>query len=256
MAIEHEIIFAKVIHKRVTPAINQFLYKVFYICFDVAKINKLKSRFFSINRFNIFSFYLKDYGARNGSNIEKWAREILATNHINNVAQIFLLTHPRILGYVFNPVSFYFAIDNQENLQAVIAEVNNTFGETHTYLVYNKNGAKILENQWFIADKEFHVSPFYRVEGEYKFRFIFNHKNIAVWIDYFNNNKTLSTSLISYKKITLNDLNLLKTFTLLPFMVLKVITLIHWQALKIIFKKIKYISKPQQKNIKITINKN
>ena len=255
MAVEAKIIYAKIVHQRITPVLNQFCYKAFYICCDINQINKFATRCFSINKFNLFSFYFKDYGAKDGTNPENWAREIFKSQRIDDISQIFLLTHPRILGWAFNPVSFYFALDNQQNLRAVIAQVNNTFGETHSYLIYNHNNAPISKNQWLEADKEFHVSPFYKVEGNYKFRFIFNDKNIAVWIDYFNNSKTLLTSLIAYQNHQLNDINLLRALLSMPLMAIKVVALIHWQALKILVKKIKYIPKPAPKNIKITINK-
>jgi len=251
------IIFAKVMHKRLLPKINQFVYDVFYICFDVAKINNLSKKFFSLNKFNLFSFYNKDYGPKDGSSIENWAWNILKNQQIDqNIKKIFLFTHPRVLGYVFNPASFLFCIDEKEGLRVVIVQVNNTFGESHSYVIFNKDGACILNNQWFEADKEFHVSPFFKIEGLYKFRFIFEQNKIAVWIDYFANEKTLLTSVICKKETNFDDLNLILAFIKIPFMTMKVIILIHIQALKIVFKKIKYITKPEQKSSKITLTKN
>ena len=244
-------------HKRLVPKVNQFVYEVFYICFDIAKINNLSKKIFSLNKFNLFSFYEKDYGPKDGSSIENWAWNILKNQQIDkNIQQIFLFTHPRVLGYVFNPASFLFCLDPQENLQAVIVQVNNTFKENHSYLIFNKDGSAIRNNQWFEADKEFHVSPFFERKGFYKFRFIFEQNKIAVWIDYFTDEKTLLTSVILKKQVDFDDLNLILAFIKIPFMTLKVIILIHIQALKIVFKKIKYISKPEQKNSKITLTKN
>lgn len=251
------IIFAKVMHKRLVPRVNQFVYEVFYICFDIAKINNLTQKFFSLNKFNLFSFYEKDYGPKDGSSIENWAKNILKTQQIDKkINKIFLFTHPRVLGYVFNPASFLFCLDENEKLQAVIVQVNNTFGENHCYLISNKDGSSILQNQWFEADKEFHVSPFFKLEGFYKFRFIFEQNKIAIWIDYFTNEKTLLTSVIYKKQVDFDNLNLIFAFIKIPFMTLKVIILIHIQALKIVFKKIKYIAKPEQKITKITLTKN
>ena len=244
-------------HKRLVPKVNQFIYEVFYICFDIAKINNLSKKIFSINKFNLFSFYEKDYGPKDGSSIENWAWNILKNQQIDNkINKIFLFTHPRVLGYVFNPASFFFCLNQEEKLQAVIVQVNNTFNETHSYLIFNKDGSAIGHNQWFEADKEFHVSPFFERKGFYKFRFIFEQNKIAVWIDYFTDEKTLLTSVILKKQVDFDDLNLILAFIKIPFMTLKVIILIHIQALKIVFKKIKYISKPEQKNSKITLTKN
>ena len=244
-------------HKRLVPKVNQFVYEVFYICFDIAKINNLSKKIFSLNKFNLFSFYEKDYGPKDGSSIENWAWNILKNQQIDkNINKIFLFTHPRVLGYVFNPASFLFCLDSQEKLQAVIVQVNNTFNENHSYLIFNKDNSAIANNQWFEADKEFHVSPFFERKGFYKFRFIFEQNKIAVWIDYFTNEKTLLTSVICKKEVDFGNLNLILAFIKIPFMTFKIIILIHIQALKIVIKKIKYISKPEQKNSKITLTKN
>ena len=256
MAINSQsIFFAKVFHKRLSPKINEFLYEVFYICFDISKISSLNCFFLSLNKFNIFSFYEKDHGHKDGSSIQEWAKNIF-TNSLatNKIKKIFLFTHPRVLGYAFNPVSFWFGIGADEKIYAIIAQVNNTFGENHIYLIDNPNQEPITENQWFDAKKEFHVSPFYQTEGQYKFRFIFKQNKIAVWIDYFIDNKTLLTNVISTKQLNLNNINLFKTFLIMPLMTFKVIYLIHFQALKLFLKKIKYIPKPPQPKVRITTN--
>ncbi|MFM8185393.1 MAG: DUF1365 family protein, partial [Alphaproteobacteria bacterium] len=124
------IFFAKVFHKRLSPKINEFLYEVFYICFDISKISSLKCFFLSLNKFNIFSFYEKDHGIKDGSSIQDWAKKIFANSKAKNkIKKIFLFTHPRVLGYAFNPVSFWFGIGEDEKIYAIIAQVNNTFGE-------------------------------------------------------------------------------------------------------------------------------
>lgn len=247
---------AIVMHKRLRPRINQFVYQVFYLCFNISKVSEIRSKFLSVDRFNLFSFHNSDHAKRDGSSIENWIREVLAQKNLGQkVENIYLLTYPRILGYVFNPVNFWFCLDSQKNLIAVLAEVNNTFGENHDYLIFNSDHSPLRENQWFLAKKEFHVSPFFKVDGSYKFRFIFNQKNICAWIDYFDDNgeKNLLTSVVC-ERSELNDRNLLRAFFAIPFMTLKVIILIHWQALKIIAKKIRYISKPRPKTHKITFN--
>ncbi len=262
----HFFCWANVVHKRLRPSVNQFSYRIFYLCFDIAKIENLASKFLSLNRFNLFSFYHRDHGKRDGSSLELWVREILRDKNLNYlVKKIYLMTHPRVFGYVFNPVSFWFCCDENDDLIAVLAEVNNTFGENHNYLIFNSNHAPIQQNQRFVAKKEFHVSPFFSVEGVYKFRFSFLRisedlsdkklKNIAVEIDYFGNDgaKNLFTSVVC-QKAKLNDFNLLRAFFIMPLMTMKVIFLIHWQAIKIIFKKIKYIQKPAPKAHKITFN--
>ncbi len=258
MAIKADAFFcpAIVTHKRLKPVINQFVYRVFYLCFDIAKKQKIASKFLSLNGFNLFSFYDRDHGKRDGSSLEAWIREILRSKNLDQkIKKIFLLSYPRVLNYVFSPVSFWFCFDEAENLIAVLCEVNNTFGENHNYLIFNFDHSPIQENQWFEAQKEFHVSPFFHVRGLYKFRFIFNQKNIAVWIDYVEagTQKSLLTNVVCRKE-NLTDLALIKAFLAIPLMTFKVTFLIHWQAIKLLVKKNKYIPKPKKMAHNLTSN--
>ena len=247
------ICLAGIWHKRLRPSVNEFFYRVFYLCFDVTKTPEIISKLLSWNRFNLFSFYDKDHAKLDGANLENWIRDILSNHDLSGkTKRIFLLTHPRVLGYVFNPVSFWFCLNDKEELIAVVAEVNNTFGENHNYLIFNPDHAPIGPNQWFDAKKEFHVSPFFTREGKYRFKFDYTHEKFVVFIDYFNEEKLLlNTSLVALRK-PLNDINLIKAFFTIPFVTFKVIILIHYQALKIVFKGIKYIKKPAQLSNKIT----
>lgn len=244
---------AKVFHKRLNPIINKFTYEVFYICFNIEDLSKINSKFLSVDKFNLFSIYQKDYGLKDGSNIKDWIYGIVKDYKISNVDKIYLLTHPKILNCGFNPVSFWFCLDKDEDIVAVLAEVNNTFRECHKYLIFNEDGSPIKSDQWLEAKKDFHVSPFYMIKGHYKFRFQFSKKRVAIWIDYYDDKKTLLTSLIG-NNINLSDKIILKSFFKYPFMLLKVITLIHWQALKLFIKGAKYIKKPDQKKHNLTLS--
>lgn len=247
---------AQVMHKRLKPVVNQFVYRVFYLCFDISQSQKISTKFLSLNRFNLFSFYNKDHGKRDESSLQQWIEEILSKKNLQQkVKKVFLLSYPRVLGYVFSPVSFLFCLDENHKLIAVLSEVSNTFGENHNYLIFNSDHSPIQEDQWFETKKEFHVSPFLEVVGEYKFRFIFNEKSIAVWIDYCAKDceKTLLTSVIC-KREKLSDGALIKAFFNIPLMTIKVIFLIHWQALKLLVKKNKYIPKPQKMAHNLTSN--
>ena len=241
------ILRAKVFHKRFKPKVNEFTYSVFYILFPLSKLSNLKNRFFSINKFNLFSLNFKDHGAKNEINPADWGRGVLNKFGVKKAdGEIYLLTYPRVLGYVFNPVSFYFCEDNQGNLRAVIAEVNNTFGETHSYLIKHEDERIIEKNDEFSAEKIFHVSPFFDRAGGYKFRFVYETNKIAVFLDYHNGEeKRLATSLIG-EKHPYSTAALLKNFFKFPFVTLKTIILIHFQALKIIIKGAKYHSRPKQ----------
>ena len=158
-----------------------------------------------------------------------------------------LITMPRVLGYVFNPVSFFMCMDEKRQLRAVICEVHNTFGEQHNYICARADHAPIAPDEWLQADKIFHVSPFLPRDGHYKFRFVFAENGLGIWIDYYDakNNKQLLTSL-SGKFVALEAASLRKVFWFYPLVTIKVIGLIHWQAVKLISKGIKYIGKPLQ----------
>ena len=248
---------AQVFHKRLIPKINKFNYRVSYLLFDISKISKTcKPALISHNSFNLFSFYNRDHGLRDDSNIENWIRNILKQKNLNSkVEKILLLTHPRILGYVFNPVSFWFCLDKNEQLICTLCEVNNTFGENHNYLIFNEDHSPLQKDQIFKTKKEFHVSPFFTREGKYEFRFDFNYQKIFVAIDYLSDKgeKKLLTS-VKCKNFALNNRAVLKSFLQIPFVTFKVIFLIHFQAIKILLKKIKYIPKPSKKSNNLTIN--
>ena len=233
---------ASIYHKRLFPKANKFRYSGFYIKFSIDSLQTLKSLLFSVNRFNLFSFYEKDHGYRDGSPINKWARDTLGKAGVTDFdGKIFLQTFPRVLGYVFNPVSFWYCY-KQEELIAVICEVNNTFGESHSYVIKNQNNNVILP-------KEFHVSPFYDIKGDYEFDF---QKKNFVKINYYFDNKLQLITNIKGENISWNDFNLFKIFLRHPFYTIFVILFIHYQAIKLFVKNNKYFPKPQKLTTNIT----
>ena len=146
-------------------------------------------------------------------------------------------------------------MDEDQNIRAVLSEVHNTFGEHHSYLCKKEDLSPIESNDWLHAEKLFHVSPFLEREGSYAFRFSYKDDKLGVWIDYFDSkgNLQLMTSLVG-KLHPLTNRTIRKVFWSHPLVTLKTILLIHWQAAKLVFKRIKYISKPQQKEEKLSVN--
>jgi len=249
MEITPQIFTAKVMHKRLFPKVNAFTYVVYYVVtpLPAAPLPSL-----------VQSFPANDLGYRDGRNPELWAIEILQQHDLaENVAHIVLITMPRVLGYVFNPVSFYLCMDSKKNLRAVICEVHNTFGEQHSYLCMNHDMSAIEAEDWIEAEKLFHVSPFLKREGNYRFRFDIQEQKLGIWIDYYDkeNNKQLITSLIG-KLSPLTRTRLTRAFWIHPLITLKAIVLIHWQALKLIAKGIKYIPKPKELAEKLKTSRN
>jgi DUF1365 family protein len=160
---------------------------------------------------------------------------------------------PRIFGYVFNPVSFWYCFDKSAVLRAVICEVNNTFGETHSYICAHEDQREITQDDILTGQKAFHVSPFLEREGNYKFRFALKNNKMGAWIDFFDASykKKLLTSL-NGKFEALNKTNSSKAFWRYPLVTLKAIYLIHWQAVKLFFKGTEYVPKPLQLKNKAT----
>src|SRR5690349_4182353 len=159
-------------HRRFHPRRHDFTYSIFMVSLDIERIAELMaiSPFTGYNRWNWASFYDVDhFGDLRRSLRERLARD--AREHGTELpdGRIFLLTHLRYLGYNFNPVSFFYCYDKQEQLKAILAEVNNTFGETHNYWLDEKNGSngQGANAAHYRFRKEFHVSPFLEMDCEY-----------------------------------------------------------------------------------------
>ena len=209
------------------------------------------------NEFGICSFYDKDHGLGDSDSLA-WIESILQENHINHVdGEIWLNTFPRVLGYVFNPVSFWICTRSNGNVQAVLAEVNNTFGERHCYLLYKDSGEAILSGESLKSKKVFHVSPFCEVRGEYLFRFLFSQDsqsgaNSVARIELHEDSAPLINTSISGTSKPLNRHHLYSALVRYPLMSLGVIFRIHWQALKLWIKGVPFYSKPKPPEFEIS----
>lgn len=259
MDITPQIFNAKVMHKRLFPKVNQFTYGIYYVALPLAQLDKTsRIGHLALNRFAGISFYEKDHGALDGSSNKAWIDGVLKTYGLDGIIEnVMLLSMPRVLGYVFNPVSFWLCFDKSGDLRAVLNEVHNTFGEHHSYLCVHEDFRVIGKDDWLEAKKLFHVSPFLEREGSYQFRFSIEDEKLGVWIDFYNKEgeKQLLTSLVG-KLEPLTKASLREAFWKHPLVTLKAITLIHWQALKLVSKGIKYISKPKQYKEKVSRSHN
>lgn len=248
MAIAPKILFAHVMHKRLFPQINAFAYGIYYLYLPLEQLKNIRSNWlFGINRRAIISFYSNDHGAKN-DDPEEWARNILAQHNITSAnGRISLICMPRVFGYVFNPVSFWLCHDDNNNVRAILCEVNNTFGETHTYLCAHDDQRIIGADDELTTQKIFHVSPFLPRNGHYTFRFNLRDDGFAANINYFDNlgEQQLLTSLIGKYK-PLNQQNLIHAFWRYPLVTLRAIYLIHWQALRLLTKRATFFRKPVQ----------
>jgi DUF1365 family protein len=195
MGVKPQILFAKVMHGRLFPKRNSFTYGIYYVSIPLNKLHNLPIAY---NRFAPLSFYDKDHGRCDGSNLNDWAQKILTDNGINEDLNITLFCMPRVFGYVFNPVSFWVCKDTNNKVKAVLCEVHNTFGQRHTYLCAHEDNAEIKDQDILSGQKVFHVSPFLKREGRYNFRFSVQDNKFAAWIDFYDgqDQKQLVTSLI------------------------------------------------------------
>ncbi len=252
MALKNGLLIADVIHTRFSPKSHRLRYTVYYLAFPIRLMRDIAGRVLSLKRFNLFGFYNTDHGL-SGMHGEDWVRAALQSRNITETdGDIVLVCMPRVLGYVFNPVSFWFCLDKNKQVRAVLAEVSNTYGERHGYLCYHEDKRPIEKDDWIESDKVFHVSPFLEVRGKYAFRFAYSEEKIAVWIDYYDNDeKVLATSMIG-TRTKLDDWALIRCFFRYPLVTLKVIGLIHYHALLLVLKGIRFNNKPKPPEQEIT----
>ena len=231
-----------VIHKRFKPKVHFFKYQVFSLLIDLSELDILdkKISFFSYNSFNLISFFDKDHGERDGTSLIEWVKKNLKENKINNEnVKIKLLYYPRILGYVFNPLSVFYVYDNNENLVSILYEVKNTFGEQHTYIFKVENNNLLQHN----CEKKFHVSPFIEMNCNYFFRILKPAEKISVIIDQYQSNEKILYASQDGKRSDFTSLELIKSYLKHPLMTFKIISAIHFEAFKLWAKGIKFIKK-------------
>lgn len=245
--------FGVVKHRRFRPAKNIFGYGVFTLSIPMRSRKKhsklLKKNGLGDNQFSLFSFFDKDHGIGNSDSLA-WIEQVLAENGIDSInGEIWLQTFPRVFGYVFNPVSFWICTNLDGGVQAVLAEVNNTFGERHCYLLHKDSGEVLRSGEILKSKKVFHVSPFCDVSGEYHFRFLFpqdsqSRKNTVCRIELHEDGLPLINTSISGMSEPLTKRALYLAFLRYPLMSLGVIGRIHWQALRLWLKGVPFHTKP------------
>ena len=216
-------------HTRFKPVKHFLNYKTFSLLIDLDEIEQLDKSIsiFSHNKFNIFSFYNKDHGDRDGNCLKKWVISNLKKYKIEgNISKIKILCYPRIFGYVFNPLSIFYCYEN-EKLKSIFYEVKNTFNEQHTYIFKIKDGEEIKQK----CKKKFYVSPFMDMETFYNFKLINPNQRLSVMIKQTDAEGTVLTATQTGDKKEFNFKQLLINFFRYPLMTLKIISSIHFEAL-------------------------
>lgn len=234
-------------HARLFPRRNAFRYGIYYVALPLARLGDLPLR-----RTGMVSFRAEDHGPCDGGDLLAWARDVLARYGLAAAdGDIVLVCMPRVMGYVFNPVSFWLCHDRAGGLRAVLCEVHNTFGERHTYVCARDDHGVLAADDVLRGEKIFHVSPFLEREGAYTFRFDVGAGRFGVWIDYFDGGgrRQLMTALAG-AAAPLTAAGLRGLSWRYPLVTMRAVFLIHWQALKLVAKGIRYIAKPLQRQDK------
>lgn len=230
-------------HGRKGAVENAFRYGVDYVLLD-AEGAPFAPCLFARNRAGLVSLSDRDHGGAPGDGRGAvWVREVLKDTSFA-VAKVELLAQPRVLGHVFNPVSFWLVRDPAGDLRAVIAEVTNTYGDRHSYLCRNADWRVIGSEDRIASEKILHVSPFQPVEGGYVFRFDITDERIGIWIDYTVGNGGLLATLTG-KRTLLTTPGLIGALVRRPFGSRRVLGLIHWQALKLWWKGAAFRARPE-----------
>jgi len=239
--------FGQVRHTRLRPAHNAFAYPTFFVMLPMRGAG-LHDSALAINRPAALSFFDRDHG--DGRPPEQggalaWLDELLAAEGIDDAdGQVWLHCYPRVLGYTFKPVSFWYCHQRDGRLRAIVVEVNNTFGERHCYLLDQPAWGRELT-----ARKVFHVSPFCAISGGYRFRFMRTHQagqeRTVVRIDHDDELGPLIQTSVSGRLEPITRARLRRALWGDPLMTLGVMARIHLQALKLWLKRVPFHRQPK-----------
>ena len=270
------VVKARVSHSRRVPVKNRFAYDMDYVLLDETalgagspSIGRLRPagtahaagllpraarpgpKLFSYGRPNVVSLHPSDHGVAGFNGIEG-VRRLAKEAGIDGADHVLLLTHPRYWGLTFNPVSFWFLLSSAGHLRAVLAEVHNTFGERHGYLCTSADGSNIGPESTTVSAKQFHVSPFFDIKGQYRFRFRLEEGRVAVRIVYDDGaGGGLNTSIAGARR-PFNDRELARALLRRPFGAARTLALIHFQALRLYCKGVRYRKRPRLPERRIT----
>ena len=250
-------------HQRLRPVVHAFSYRTWFVMLPLRSMHQQPESALARTRPAWVSFYDRDHGM-GGDDCVAWLEGLLRTEGIADAdGEVWLHTYPRVLGYVFKPVSFWYCHRRDGSLATVVVEVNNTFGERHVYLLH---GAQLMFGRQITASKAFAVSPFCAVRGRYRFRFMRTDPVAAAdpifppvpatasavqgagrtvaRIDYDDDDGPLLVTSVSGSLVPLTAASLRRAVGQMPLLTLGIIWRIHWQALRLLVRRVPFFGKP------------
>jgi DUF1365 family protein len=230
-------------HRRFAPRPHEFRYRLFQLLIDIDQLDQAFAglTWIKLGRWGPMSFEPRDHGDRQSRDLRPWVEAALAEAGVKaSMATIRLLCFPRVLGFVFNPLSIFFVHAADGRLEAVVYEVNNTFGQTHAYVITATGGARETHR----AAKRLYVSPFYGVEGEYRFDISAPGETFDLRVVKAVDGRPDFVATQTADREPLTDQRLRALFWSIPLMTLKVVVAIRWQALRLFLKGAPFGARP------------
>jgi uncharacterized protein len=246
--------FGEIRHTRLRPVRRAFAYRGYFLRLRIDALESAggatraigtagTGRWFGIDRAAPLSFRSRDHGDGR-TPLTAWIRGLLQDAGLRADGPIWLHCFPRVLGYTFKPVSFWFCHRADGELAAIVAEVSNTFGERHRYLLADRDGAPLPQGRELTASKAFHVSPFCRVEGGYRFRFVNRTDRAIARVDHHDAQGPLLLTSMSGRLEPLSHAAVRRALFAHPLFTLGVVVRIHWQALRLWLARVPFHRKP------------
>lgn len=233
-----------VMHRRMAPGRHRLRYRAFWLLIDLDEPDAIarRLRLYSHNRFNLFSFHDADHGSGKAEPPRAYVERTLAQNGIGGaIGRITLLCMPRMLGYVFNPLSIYFCYRPDGTLAALLYEVRNTFGQMHSYLMPVTDSSPLVHQR---CAKAFYVSPFLDMDMTYDFCVAQPAERVSAVVAALDRHGPVLVASLAGKRRPLSDRVLAHVFLTHPLLTFKVIGAIHWEALKIWWKGMRLYPRP------------
>jgi DUF1365 family protein len=230
-----------------SPVRHEFTYPLFMVFLDIDRLRELMkvSPLAGYNRRNWVSYQERDHFGDPAKPLrERMAQDAQRRQIAIPQGKIFLLTHLRYLGYNFNPVSFFYCYDGEDKLQTIVAEVNNTFGETQNYWLTSSVERAAGDSKRYRFSKTFHVSPFMKLGHEYDWTFTTPGERLIAESASYEGGRQIFDSTLKLERRDWSRSELHRALLRFPWMTAKVITAIHWQALRLLMKRVPVVTHP------------